>query len=210
MEPGAAARSAWGTRLRWVAVLLAVQCLYFPINRMMKGGVVLDIPWDAYFPLQPVWIVPYLLSLAWWTGCYIWAAWKMSEQVYQALFVSVITVALISYAVYIFCPTYVIRPPVEGDGWAARLVAQLYAHDQANNAFPSGHTYNTVLVTLYWSRIYPKKRLLWVTIAIVILLSTLYTGQHNLLDLLGGLVLAWLGYRFGLWWADQRQPGVVV
>ncbi|MGD8793450.1 MAG: phosphatase PAP2 family protein [Anaerolineae bacterium] len=207
LEP--AARSAWSTRLKWLAILLIVQCLYFPINRIMKGGVILEIPWDAYFPLRPVWIAPYLLSLAWWTGCYIWAAWKMADRAYQALFISVITVALISYAIYILYPTYVVRPAVEPDGLASRWVVHLYANDRVNNAFPSGHTYNTVLVTLYWSRFYPRGRPLWVAIAVVILLSTLYTRQHNLPDLLGGIVLACFGYWFGLWWTGRHQMEAV-
>jgi membrane-associated phospholipid phosphatase len=133
----------------------------------------------------------------------------MADRAYQALFISVITVSLISYSVYILYPTYVVRPPVEGDSWAAQLIAQLYANDRVNNAFPSGHTYNTVLVTLYWSRFYPKGRPLWVAIAIVILLSTLYTRQHNLPDLLGGILLAWLGYWFGLWSTSRHQMETV-
>jgi membrane-associated phospholipid phosphatase len=36
---------------------------------------------------------------------------------------------------------------------------------------------------------------------IVISLSTLFTGQHYILDVLGGYVLALAGYCFGLWWA---------
>jgi membrane-associated phospholipid phosphatase len=38
----------------------------------------------------------------------------------------------------------------------------------------------------------------------VVVLSTLFTRQHYLLDLLGGLAIAWLGYRFGIHMVPQK------
>jgi len=40
---------------------------------------------------------------------------------------------------------------------------------------------------------------LWIVTVLVIVLATLFTHQHYLPDLMGGLVLAWFGYRVGLW-----------
>ena len=198
---------ALAQRLVWLVLILAVQSLYFPINRTIQGGVVLHTPWDAYFPLRPTWVVPYLLSLLWWVGCFVWATFRMPDKLFRAFAISTIAVMLTSYVVYILYPTYVVRPTVQGADWPHRLVAMLYANDQVNNAFPSGHTYNTVLVALFWSRWQPKRRWLWWAIAAVILLSTLYTRQHNLPDLVGGIAFAWLGYRFGLWWVKHRSRG---
>jgi membrane-associated phospholipid phosphatase len=196
------------TRLFWLLALLAVQSLYFPINRTVEGGSVLGAPIDAFIPLWPIWVVPYLLSLAWWIGCYIWFVWKMDDDLYQAFVISLIAVMLASYVVYIVFPTYVIRPSLQGDDWLTGLVAMLYENDRVNNAFPSGHTYNSVLIALYWSRWYPRRRWLWWAITATILLSTLFTRQHNLLDLIGGIAFAWLGYRLGLWWvARWRSEG---
>jgi membrane-associated phospholipid phosphatase len=195
-------------RLIWLLILFSFQLLYFPINRIMEEGVVLATPWDALIPLWPVWVIPYLLSLVWWTGCFIWAAWKMDDSRYRAFVVSVITVTLASYVVYILYPTYVVRPALSGNDWLTEIVRGLYAADRVNNAFPSGHTYNTVLITFFWWRWYPRQRWLWLAIAIIILFSTLFTRQHNLPDLLGGVVFAWLGYRFGLWWANRGLEGV--
>lgn len=194
-------------RLVWLAVLLALQFLYIPINRTVQGGVVLATPWDGLFPLWPVWVIPYLLSLVWWVGCFIWAAWKMDDDLFRAFVISMILVMLASYLVYILYPTYVIRPSPDGDGWLTWLVALLYRGDRVNNAFPSGHTYNTVMIALYWWRWKPRQRWLWLTITIVVLLSTLFTRQHNLPDLIGGIVFAWLGYHFGLWWVARSSRG---
>lgn len=194
-------------RLVWLIALFAVQFLYFPINRTVQGGIVLDTPWDVYFPLKPIWVLPYLLSLVWWAGCFIWAAWKMEDNLYRAFIISLVSVMLASYVVYILFPTYVMRPDVEANDWLSRIVANLYASDRVNNACPSGHTYNTVLIALYWSRWYPRQRWLWLAITVIVLLSTLYTRQHNLPDLVGGIVFAWLGYRLGLWLVGRRSRG---
>ncbi len=104
-------------------------------------------------------------------------------------------------------PTYVERPVVEGSGWAADLVRYIYRNDDLYNAFPSGHTYATTLITLFWWDWKPRLRWLWGTIAIVVILSTLFTGQHHLPDLLGGILWAWMGYRFGWWWVARRAKG---
>ncbi len=199
---------SWRTRLLLLIGLFAAQMLYFPINRLVRGGVVLRIAFlDDLIPLWPAWIIPYLLSLAWWTGCFLWAAWKMEDRLYEAFVVGTVAVMLSSYAVYVLYPTYVVRPVVEGEGLLYDAVRLLYANDRVNNAFPSGHTYSTVLISLFWSRWQPRLRWLWWAIAVIVMLSTLFTGQHHTPDPIGGLVFAWLGYHFGLWWVRKRSQG---
>jgi membrane-associated phospholipid phosphatase len=195
-------------RLAWLIALFVVQLLYFPLNRLIQGGVVLRIPaLDDLVPLWPIWILPYLLSVAWWTTCFLWAAWKMEDNLYRALMGGAIAVMLCSYLVYLFFPTYVVRPTITGSGPLYDLVRLVYSNDRVHNAFPSGHTYNAVLLALFWWRWQPRLRWLWVTIAALTVLSTLFTGQHHVVDPLGGALLAWLGYRFGLWWAARRTRG---
>ena len=194
-------------RLPWLLALLAVQFLYFPINRGMQGGVVLDTPWDAYIPLWPIWAIPYLSSILWWQGCFLWATCKMDDKRYRAFIVGTIAVMLTSYVVYILYPTYVVRPVVQGDTWSAGLIRLIYSNDRLNNAFPSGHTYTTMLIVFFWWDWRPRLRWIWAAIAIIILLSTLFTAQHNLPDPVGGIVWAWMGYHFGMWWAERRKQG---
>jgi membrane-associated phospholipid phosphatase len=195
-------------RWLWLIAIILVQLLYLPINRMVQGGIVLRIPLlDDLIPIWPIWVIPYLLSLAWWGACLLWAAWKMEDRLYRALMLGTLAVMLSSYLVYLVFPTYILRRPVEGTGWAADLLRWLYNSDRVYNAFPSGHTYTTVLITLFWWRWQPRLRWLCVAIAVVIVLSTLFTGQHHLPDPLGGIVFAYLGYRFGLWWVAKRYRG---
>jgi membrane-associated phospholipid phosphatase len=191
-------------RLLGLGLILALQLLYIPINRILQEGVVLRTPWDDFIPLWPIWTIPYLLSIAWWLGFSIWATWKMDDRLYLAFVAAAVAVMLIGYGIHLLYPTCVERPILTGDTWQTRLLSLVYELDRGYNAFPSGHTYNTILISLFWYRWQPRHRALALGIAIIVLLSTLFTGQHNLPDLVGGAVLAWLGYRFGLWWAARQ------
>jgi membrane-associated phospholipid phosphatase len=192
-------------RLAWLGLLFLVQLLYFPINRTVTGGVILATPLDALVPLWPIWAVPYLLSWAWWVGCFTWAAWKMESSLYRAFVIGTLATLLTSYVLYIVYPTYVERPPIESTDWAAELLRFIYANDRLNNAFPSGHTYTTMLIVFFWWHWRPRLRWAWAAIAVIIILSTLFTGQHNLPDPIGGILWAWLGYRLGTWWVKRRS-----
>lgn len=194
-------------RLLWLLIIFCLQALYFPINRTMQGGVILAMPWDAHIPLWPGWAIPYLLSILWWQASFVWAAFQMDDDRFRALVVGATAVMLSSYLVYIAFPTYVERPVVEGSGWTTDLVRFIYGNDRLHNAFPSGHTYLTMLIVFFWWDWKPKLRWLWATIAALVILSTLFTGQHNLVDPIGGIFWAWLGYLFGRWWVARRAEG---
>jgi membrane-associated phospholipid phosphatase len=196
-----------GQRLLRLVVLLVAQSAYVPINRIARGGVVLATPWDAAIPLWPMWVIPYLLGIGWWIAFSIWAALEMDDGLYRAFVAGGLAVMIVSYAVYLLYPTYVQRPTLTGDDWPTRLMRLVYGADRAYNAFPSGHTYNSVFIALFWCRWRPRGKLLWTGLALIVLLSTLFTGQHNLPDLAAGALLAWLGYRFGLWWLARRSKG---
>jgi len=196
-------------RVIWFITLLIVQGLYFPINKYVQGGVIIATPWDAYIPLWSIWAVPYLFSLFWWLGSFIWATAKMDDELYLAFVVATIFVMLTSYAVYLLYPTYIERPILEGDSWSMDLVRFIYSQDRSYNVFPSGHTYTSVLIALFWSRWYLEKRWLWIIIAVIVLLSTLFTGQHYFADLIAGTLLAWAGYRFGLWYVAKNMENSI-
>jgi membrane-associated phospholipid phosphatase len=147
--------------------------------------------------------VPYLLSLAWWEGCFVWAAIKVAPKTFRAFVIAAACVMVTSYIIYLVYPTYVERPTPDGTGLGTELVRFIYVSDRSYNAFPSGHAYTTTLISLFWWKWYPRRRWLWSSIMIIIILSALFTGQHNLIDMLGGVVLAWGGYVLGTW-LDSR------
>lgn len=173
-----------------LALVIGLSLLYIPINRSVSGGVALRLPLDDLIPLRPIWGLPYLLALVWWLAAWVWAALGMEWSRYRTFALAVAIAALTSYAVYCLYPTYVIRPEIVLQGWRADLMGLIYGGDRPYNALPSGHTYHTALIAIFWWDWKPRLRWLWAASLIAVILATLFTRQHYLLDPLAGLVWA--------------------
>jgi hypothetical protein len=193
-------------RLIWCVLLFGIQALYFPLNRFLQGGQEFKTALDEYVPLWPIWVLPYALICVWWIAAYLWAAWRMEDQLYEALFIASAFVSVGALTIFTVFPTYVIRPALSGADWPSQLLRWIYTNDYMYNAFPSGHVYITTLIALFWSRWFPKWRWTLYATVVIVLLATLFTRQHYLPDPIGGLALAWFGYRIGLWCVGERDP----
>lgn len=116
-----------------------------------------------------------------------------------------------------FFPTYVKAGTLEGHDIFVFLLRLIYENWGRYAASPSGHVYITTLLALFYSRWYLRRKLLCILILVIVVLSTLFTGQHYVIDVLGGILVASIGYLFGLWWAGfpfsswhkQPQPPLI-
>jgi membrane-associated phospholipid phosphatase len=177
-------------RVIWLILIWAAMALYFLINRLVRGGVSLDLPVDKLIPLYPPFVAPYLLADGLFVALPVWAALRAKAGDFETYALCVLLATLVSYVVYISFPTYVNRPEVFGQDWFSRAVALLYRADQAHNAAPSGHAFYTLLSAIFLTRWKPRLIWLWCAMTLLILASTLLVRQHNLLDLAAGLALA--------------------
>ena len=193
-------------RLIWCALLFGIQVMYFPLNRFLEGGMEFKTALDDYVPLWPIWVFPYGLVCVWWIVAYIWAAWRMEDNLYEAFFLASAFASVAALTMYTVFPTYVIRTPIPSTDLPSQLLNWIYTNDYAYNAFPSGHVYITTLIALFWSRWFPAWRRVLASTVVVVILATLFTGQHYLPDPIGGLALAWLSYRIGLWCVTEKDP----
>lgn len=191
-------------RTALILLLLVVQWLYFPINSHVSGGAYLDIWLDRFIPVWPVWVVPYTIWLVWWIGCFLWTGWYMPTALFKRFFATTLLTIAIGISIFFFFPTSVNRPEILGNDVFSSMLMQLYQNDGANNAFPSAHMYLTTLLTLFWSQWYKRYRWVWCMIFAVILLSTLFTQQHYIVDVIGGISLALGSYLF-VGYFDQKD-----
>jgi membrane-associated phospholipid phosphatase len=171
-------------------LLLGTSSLYFPINRSVSGGIAPSIFLDNFIPLWAIWAVPYILSIFWWLAAMIWICWKMGLGSLKMVVAAFLIMTLTSYAVYIIFPTYVMRPEPVGTHWTMELIRWIYCNDQPYNALPSGHTYNTVIIAMILWHWKPRWRWLWVATIPVVILATLFTKQHYVLDPVFGTLWA--------------------
>jgi len=192
-------------RLLMLAVIYAVQSLYLPTNHLLSGGVAPALPLDALIPLWPIWTPVYLFWIPFWVLAVAFSAWKMDDRLFKALFISLMAAIVTALLTFVSFPTYVVRPDVTGSGWAVEMLRGLYRTDGIYNALPSGHMYIITLIALYWTRWNRRTQPLMIALVTLIGLSTLFTKQHYVLDLVAGSLLAYAAYRLGVWWVYERR-----
>lgn len=182
-------------RISLIAILITLQLLYFPINQFVKGGVSTLLPVDKYINLSPAWAIPYLLSIFWWAGSVVWAAFMMELKQFTRFFACLSLTISLSYIIYLFYPTYVDRPIIAGDDFFTQLILFIYGNDRPYNVLPSNHTYTSLIISIFWAIWFPKWKFLWAMTALVVILSTLFTKQHAVLDLIAAIILALACYK---------------
>lgn len=196
-------------RILFLVLVCGIQMIYVPTSFRTTGGIEPKLSIDI-FPVWPIWIVPYMLCYPLWLFSSLWAMLKMEDRLFRALVIACLLMFAVANATFIFFPTYVRQMTFQGNDIFTLLLRMVHENWGRYSAFPSGHVYITTLLVLFFSRWYPRQRFLWILILIVISFSTLFTGQHYILDVLGGYGIAFAGYHFGLWWVGllptQNRP----
>lgn len=191
-------------RVLLVLLICSIQMIYFPTSEQMRGGIEPRLPIDV-FPIIPIWVLPYVLCIPFWLVGIFWATFRMEDDLFRSFMASLLLVCTCAIATFIFFPTYIKAASFVGGDVFTILLRSIHQNLGRYDAFPSGHVYITTLLALFYSRWYPLLKRWWISCAVIVALSTLFTGQHYFVDVLGGLVVAFLGYYFGLKWAGYPQ-----
>lgn len=181
-----------------------IQAIYTPTSLLMKGGVAPKLPIDV-FPLWTVWVIPYVLCYPLWAAALIWLVWKADDERFRNAIAALYFTCSVGVSVYIFFPTYVELPELHGSDILSNLLRAIQVAGGDHDALPSAHIYITMLLALLYAEWHPRRAWLWAVIVLIVSLSTLFTRQHYIADVLAGYLTAWLGYRFGLRWHAMRD-----
>ena len=180
-------------------LVYCIQLIYIPTSNRLTGGIEPKLSIDI-FPIWPIWVLPYVLCYVFWLASIIWIILKMEDRLFRAFVAACILAFSTGSITFIFFPTYVKAATFEGNDSFTFLLRIIHENWGRYDAFPSGHVYITTLLALFFSRWYPRHKSLWILVSVVVSFSTLFTGQHYILDVLGGYAVAFIGYHFGLWW----------
>ena len=191
-------------RLIYFILFILSQAIYLPLTKNLHGGVSLRLPLDQNIPILPSWSIPYSLWMISWFWLSLWAALKMPADLFKSYATATLIVILSAMVVFTVYPTYVDRLPVQGSGFGTDVLRWVYSNDGLYCAFPSGHIYLATLTALFYSRWYPRFTWFWAIILLAVSCSTLFTGQHYILDVVGGLVFAIAGAFLGV---KLSRPG---
>ena len=153
---------------------------------------------DAFFPFQPIWILAYIGTFAFWTYQNIMIARESREQAYRLVAADFVA-KIICFLFFVFLPTTNIRPNAEGSGVFLFLTRFIYRVDSPRNLFPSIHCFVAWLGTrqLFEAKKIRRKGLvctLCVLGSILVFLSTLHTKQHIFVDVISGIAVAEIGF----------------
>jgi membrane-associated phospholipid phosphatase len=187
-------------RLLLFLLACCIQIIYIPTSNRVAGGLEPKLAIDI-FPVSTVWVLPYVLCYLLWSASFIWILFKTKDRAFRAFIAACMLTFALAALTFIFFPTYVRPATLDGNDVFTNLLRAIHENWGRYAALPSGHVYITTLLALFFGRWYPRYKFLWIVILIIVSLSTLFTAQHYILDVVGGYLVALAGYPFGLWWA---------
>jgi membrane-associated phospholipid phosphatase len=102
---------------------------------------------------------------------------------------------LSAYGIFICYPTVASRPvELKGDGFGVWGLGLLYSADPPYNCFPSLHVAHSFVSAFTCLRLHRAVGLVSCGAALLVGVSTMLTKQHYILDVVAGVVLAFIAY----------------
>ncbi|MBM7114512.1 phosphatase PAP2 family protein [Archangium primigenium] len=160
---------------------------YFWLNDHLPPRFDFLTPLDTAIPFLPWTYALYSSFFALLLG----AAWLLDGHEYLRMLGAVLLANAVCYLGFFLFTAHYPRPPLDSipPGFWREQFRQMRASDNAGNTFPSIHVATTLLGALRLR--HQRGGALWVLWAVLICLSTLTVKQHYVVDVLGGIGVAW-------------------
>jgi membrane-associated phospholipid phosphatase len=174
-----------------MVLLVCLVPLYIFIAQFMPGRTlhVPELHLDRTVPLRPAWALvygPLYLYLIALPVFVVRQDWQIRRTVWAYLMVWIS-----AYVCFLVYPTIAPRPAkVIGDGFAMWGLRFLYSADPPYNCFPSIHVAHSFVSAMSCHRVHRRVGIAAGICASLVAVSTLYTKQHYVLDVVAGIALA--------------------
>ena len=169
--------------------------MYFVIGEMTRNRTtyVPEIALDRAVPVEPAWMLVYASLYIFVIVLPVLVA--RQRELFRRGLQGYLTVMLIAYAGFLLFPTAGPRPDeVAGDGFGAWSLRLLYDIDPRYNCFPSLHVAYSFVAALTCWRVNRGVGIAAAVWAALIGVSTLYTKQHYVADVIVGALSAYAPY----------------
>jgi membrane-associated phospholipid phosphatase len=172
-------------------MVLLVSLVPFYLVIAGRGGAVNTpaLALDRLLPLAPTWALVYGALYAFLIVLPVLVV-QQEELIHRTVwaYIAVWTVAYVGFVLY---PTAAPRPDrVLGDSFAVWGLRFLYDADPPYNCFPSIHVAHSFVSALACYRVHRLLGFIAILSASLVALSTLFTKQHYVADLIAGILLA--------------------
>jgi membrane-associated phospholipid phosphatase len=176
----------------FIGLLLSISFYYLDWHNelLWKSGVqfhVLSTGLDLLIPFVPGFVWIYLL---YYIFCFTPILVVTNMDTFRRIALGYFLEGMISFAIFLFYPTKMIRPEIIGNSISDKLLTIVYHTDPGFNVFPSMHVANSLFVALIFYRYNKKIGLVFWAIALLISASIFIVKQHYLVDFIGGAVEA--------------------
>lgn len=150
-----------------------------------------ELPLDRAIPVEPAWMLAYGSV---WIFALLPVFVVRSPVLMRRALLAAVTVFALAYAGFLAYPTVLPRPQIVEGGFLAKSLQINYSLDPPYNCFPSLHVAWAFVSALTGYRVHRGVGLAALVWAGLISLSTLYTKQHYVLDVVGGMAIAGVAY----------------
>lgn len=211
-------------RLLGALSCLLVNCSIYSITQALaKGRVLTDMTTalDNAIPVVPAWSIVYVGCFLFWAVGYVLMGRGESGR-WHGIITADIAAKVLCGLIFLALPTTNVRPALTGGGFSAWLLGLIYRMDPALDLFPSIHCLESWMCfrgVLGDARIPRWYQWFSGAFALAVCLSTLFTKQHVVADVVAGVAIAevmlWLARKFrwggraqrAMSWADRRIFG---
>lgn len=116
------------------------------------------------------------------------------REIFLKAMIGIAFITVVSCSFFLCFPTTTYRPQIIGSNFFTHLYAYLHAIDGPNNCFPSMHV--SLSCFLGWFLHEKGYFKIWpLIIAFLVTLSTIFTKQHAIIDIFGGLAITWFSIK---------------
>lgn len=178
-----------------MVVLVSLVPFYLVIAGRSSVGVMHapELALDRLVPLAPAWALVYGALYAFLIALPVFVV--QPEALIRRTVWAYLTVWIVAYIGFLVYPTVAPRPQtVAGQGFAVWGLRFLYDADPPYNCFPSLHVAHSFVSALACYRVHRTLGFVAVACAGLVAVSTLFTKQHYVADLIAGILLAWAAY----------------
>lgn len=187
--------SETGKKIGLFAIVLLLNSVGYKLAQILRPEGFLVTTWlDSFIPYISYFVVAYALYpvIAIIPFVLYWNDYR-KYRVMALSFAAVLAIAIVIFMVFQTSATRAVVQPTDLFNWGVSLV---YSLDKPLNAFPSLHVAIPVIATLF---IYLRSRrlgLCLLPVTVLVVMSTVFIKQHAVLDVIGGLVLAYIVFRY--------------
>ena len=197
-------------RLPLISMFFTQMLTYFATKYINVFETVdMSIPLDRRIAVQPVWVVVYILAYVYWAAAYVAVA-RVSKERCMRLFRADLAAKVLTAALFVLMPTAIERPEIIGGGIFDSLLGFIYILDTPRNLFPSMHCMFSWLAArelMSISEYDAVVRAAAFGFSILVFLSTLFTRQHYIADIFGGVAVAEIGMLAAVLTGKRRLHG---